>query len=149
MSNIAQSIHTRRLLGTQQGVNHGYVIPSMRTQGGSSILLLFVPHLIYKHFDEGLVLSFSRRLPTMNPPLAYYVSSALDRYPKSFILFAFCSLALVARKLRKHVTYPLPPSPPSEPIIGNLRIMPTEFQWKTFAEWGRKLGMTFLRLGLY
>ncbi|KAI5115931.1 hypothetical protein M0805_002081 [Coniferiporia weirii] len=32
------------------------------------------------------------------------------------------------------------PSPPSDPIIGHLRIMPTRYQWKTFAEWGRTLG---------
>ncbi|KAL5525100.1 hypothetical protein ACEPAF_8969 [Sanghuangporus sanghuang] len=75
----------------------------------------------------------------MNAPLTF-VTSAFDRHPKAFVFLTFCSVVLVAHKIRKHVGFPLPPSPPSEPIIGNLRVMPTEFQWKTFAEWGKKLG---------
>ena len=34
----------------------------------------------------------------------------------------------------------LPPSPPSEPILGHLRLEPPEFQWKTFSEWGKTVG---------
>ncbi|KAI5122653.1 hypothetical protein M0805_007915 [Coniferiporia weirii] len=34
----------------------------------------------------------------------------------------------------------LPPSPPSDPIIGNARFMPLEFAWKTFADWSKTYG---------
>ncbi|PAV15713.1 cytochrome P450 [Pyrrhoderma noxium] len=34
----------------------------------------------------------------------------------------------------------LPPSPPPEPILGHLRLVPPEFQWKTFSKWGKTVG---------
>ncbi|KAH8114929.1 cytochrome P450 [Phellopilus nigrolimitatus] len=34
----------------------------------------------------------------------------------------------------------LPPSPPSDPIIGNARSMPLEFAYKTFGEWTKTYG---------
>lgn len=35
---------------------------------------------------------------------------------------------------------PLPPGPKGLPVIGNLLDMPTEFEWKTYHEWSKKLG---------
>ncbi|KAL1700731.1 cytochrome P450 [Schizophyllum commune] len=40
--------------------------------------------------------------------------------------------------LRRRYSFPLPPGPPSLPIIGGLLSMPSEKEWLTFAEWGRK-----------
>ncbi|KAL5498334.1 hypothetical protein ACEPAH_2476 [Sanghuangporus vaninii] len=34
----------------------------------------------------------------------------------------------------------LPPSPPSDPIIGNARVMPLEYAYKTFGAWMKKYG---------
>ncbi|KAL1751069.1 hypothetical protein FB107DRAFT_222736, partial [Schizophyllum commune] len=40
--------------------------------------------------------------------------------------------------LRRRRSLPLPPGPPSLPIIGGLLSMPSEKEWLTFAKWGRK-----------
>ena len=40
--------------------------------------------------------------------------------------------------LRRRHSLPRPPGPPSLPIIGGLLSMPSEKEWLTFAEWGRK-----------
>ena len=40
--------------------------------------------------------------------------------------------------LRRRHSLPLPPGPPSLPTIGGLLSMPSEQEWLTFAEWGRK-----------
>ena len=34
----------------------------------------------------------------------------------------------------------LPPGPAPNPFIGHLRIAPTSYQWRVFAEWGQKWG---------
>lgn len=34
----------------------------------------------------------------------------------------------------------LPPSPPGDPIIGHARLIPFDYQWKTFASWKKKYG---------
>ena len=36
--------------------------------------------------------------------------------------------------------FPLPPGPKPDPLIGNLRLMPRDYQWKTFAEWRKRWG---------
>ena len=38
----------------------------------------------------------------------------------------------------------LPPSPPSDPLIGNARVMPLEYAWKTFASWSKSYGSYLL-----
>ena len=35
----------------------------------------------------------------------------------------------------------LPPGPPADPIIGHARIIPIDYQWKTFASWRKKYGL--------
>ncbi|KZP19005.1 hypothetical protein FIBSPDRAFT_863176 [Athelia psychrophila] len=32
----------------------------------------------------------------------------------------------------------LPPGPPGWPIIGNMLDMPSEYEWETYVEWGKK-----------
>ncbi|KAH8113801.1 cytochrome P450 [Phellopilus nigrolimitatus] len=32
------------------------------------------------------------------------------------------------------------PGPPADPVLGHLRIMPADFQWLTFADWGKTFG---------
>jgi hypothetical protein len=34
----------------------------------------------------------------------------------------------------------LPPGPPGRLILGNLTDMPTQYGWKTYAEWAKKYG---------
>ena len=46
----------------------------------------------------------------------------------------------VAPDVKMHNGRPLPPSPPSDPIIGNARVMPLEYAWKTFASWSKTYG---------
>ncbi len=63
--------------------------------------------------------------------------------PQYIYLFAslFFSAALV--KVITTSNKPLrvyPPGPPADPVIGHVRFFPLEYQWKTFAEWGKKFG---------
>ena len=34
---------------------------------------------------------------------------------------------------------PLPPGPKGLPVIGNLRDMPTSFEWQTYHKWSKEL----------
>lgn len=55
------------------------------------------------------------------------------------------ALVLIWTRSRKSSPYKLPPGPSPEPLIGHLRIMPTEYQWKEFANWKKRWG-TFVRI---
>lgn len=58
--------------------------------------------------------------------------------------FAALFLYVVRRKMmKKSHSIPYPPGPPADPIIGHARVMPLEYQWYTFTEWGRKFGQHF------
>jgi hypothetical protein len=56
-----------------------------------------------------------------------------------FLLVA-ASCAGWALYRRRRSKYPFPPGPRPDPIIGNLRQMPTEYQWVTWAEWAKQYG---------
>ncbi|KAG9027414.1 hypothetical protein FRB95_007782 [Tulasnella sp. JGI-2019a] len=51
------------------------------------------------------------------------------------------------RSVRSRSSIPYPPGPPGDFVLGNLRQMPTSYQWLTFADWGRKYGpLTYLNI---
>ena len=50
------------------------------------------------------------------------------------------AVLLAALIKRQRQVPPLPPGPPSLPLIGGLLSMPSETEWLTFAEWGAKYG---------
>ncbi|KAH8114938.1 cytochrome P450 [Phellopilus nigrolimitatus] len=60
----------------------------------------------------------------------------------SLLAFVICVLTLswISSKKSQSSRHDLFPGPPAEPILGHLRIMPAEFQWLTFADWGKKFG---------
>ena len=54
----------------------------------------------------------------------------------TFVLIATISFVYARKRPRSH----LPPGPPGQFLIGNVLQLPVEYQWKKFAEWGRKYG---------
>ncbi|KLO13198.1 cytochrome P450 [Schizopora paradoxa] len=51
---------------------------------------------------------------------------------------AFAALFALAFKLASRKKYP--PGPKPLPLIGNLKDLPTSFEWETYAEWAKKYG---------
>ena len=72
------------------------------------------------------------------------VLSDLSPYlAKTLLATGFCvACTLLLRKRR--VSVDLPPSPKADFGIGHLRKIPLGFQWKTFAEWRKSLGESYL-----
>lgn len=57
------------------------------------------------------------------------------------VFFASLALFLMQRWwASKQSKSLLPPGPAPLPVLGNLLDMPTSYQWKTFAEWGKAWG---------
>ena len=68
----------------------------------------------------------------------------LDSLPPIRVVdgLAACGLIyVISRLLAKRPVAPLPPGPKRLPLLGNLLDMPTEQEWLTFAEWGKKYGV--------
>ncbi|KAJ7259558.1 cytochrome P450 [Mycena haematopus] len=53
------------------------------------------------------------------------------------VLFSF-SLHFLSARQRRHP--PFPPGPPSHPLIGNFRDLPTKLPWLTYTAWGLQYG---------
>ncbi len=60
------------------------------------------------------------------------------------VIFLLGSIYLILRKIRKSTRYPLPPSPPMEPIIGHLRIVPSQNPEIYYQRLSKKYGEFFL-----
>lgn len=60
------------------------------------------------------------------------------------ICLAGLAVYLVNQLLSKKPLGPLPPGPRAWPLLGNLLDMPTTREWETFAELGRKYGMSIV-----
>lgn len=70
-------------------------------------------------------------------------------------IMVFCAFAALLiyrmwyrKRFEKFLGYSLPPGPRGLPLIGNLLDMPSEKEWLTFAEWGKKYGkptVTFIK----
>ncbi|KAF5321043.1 hypothetical protein D9619_000276 [Psilocybe cf. subviscida] len=63
----------------------------------------------------------------------------------NYLLVAQCVLVLIVLLVAKSIFWPrnalsLPPGPKGLPLVGNILDMPSEREWKTFAQWGEKYG---------
>lgn len=56
------------------------------------------------------------------------------------IATALCSLSYLWLNYKKHSDHKYFPSPPSEPILGHLRVFPQHCPWETFNEWRKDYG---------
>jgi hypothetical protein len=60
----------------------------------------------------------------------------------SLILLLFsCVILYVWAREKSARRLPLPPGPPGDPLIGHLRLVPSDNQENIFYEWGKKYGM--------
>jgi hypothetical protein len=57
-------------------------------------------------------------------------------FAASLLLFA---IYVLLRRKRRH-PFPFPPGPKGLPLIGNLRDLPSKYQWLTYEKWGREIG---------
>ncbi|KAG5650147.1 hypothetical protein H0H81_000539 [Sphagnurus paluster] len=64
--------------------------------------------------------------------------------PLLLLIGAFAVLWMKTIRSKKHP--PLPPGPPAEPIIGHLRVIPSENQESVFHEWGKVYGASIIQL---
>lgn len=60
----------------------------------------------------------------------------------AFLLFNIVIILLVAdwHIRKRRIAAQLPPSPPSDPIIGHYRIFPRSYQAEAFFEWSKTYG---------
>ena len=65
-----------------------------------------------------------------HPTLTFLTSATL------FLILYF----IVARGRKPSLE--LPPSPPADPVIGHVRVMSSDYQWKTFAKWSKTFGVS-------
>ncbi|KAF9002174.1 hypothetical protein BDQ17DRAFT_1484448 [Cyathus striatus] len=65
-------------------------------------------------------------------------------WPTYYLALAFAGMCLVWFQRRK-AGLPYPPGPPAEPIIGHLRIIPSNNPDFIFRQWSRIYGKPFYR----
>lgn len=66
---------------------------------------------------------------------------------EAFAVLAFLYLVCQLVRHRKYGNLPLPPGPKGLPLIGNLRDMPSSFEWKTYHQWCKDFSRTSLFIG--
>jgi hypothetical protein len=68
------------------------------------------------------------------------------------LLLTLLVIAVVAWRLgtarKSSILAPLPPGPPADPIIGNVRIIPSSRPELSFQKWGKEYGSDVIYLNL-
>ena len=65
----------------------------------------------------------------------------LPTMPQLVAILATVALVfLYLRRKNARPRLPLPPGPKGLPVIGNLRDMPTSFEWETYHKWSKEHG---------
>jgi len=67
-----------------------------------------------------------------------------DDKDKLVILLAFTWVALIYFRRASSRLPPLPPGPSRMPLIGSLLNLPSTFEWKTYARWGKEFSAWLL-----
>ncbi|KAJ7251368.1 cytochrome P450 [Mycena rebaudengoi] len=65
-----------------------------------------------------------------------------------YALLAFAAFTLLYFNRRRSSHLPLPPGPKKLPLVGNLFSLPSEFEWETYAKWGKELGSDIIHLSV-
>ena len=79
----------------------------------------------------------------MTLPILFDISTSTK------VFIAVLVLAVLAREVWINFSpnvsagssHALPPGPKPDPLIGHLRLVPSTYQWKTFAEWAERWGL--------
>ena len=87
-----------------------------------------IPSLLFIMYNQSIVLEPANLTSEVAPSLTFLTSATL------FVIVYFA----VSHYRRSSID--LPPSPPADPVIGHVRVMSSDYQWKTFAEWSKTLG---------
>jgi len=58
------------------------------------------------------------------------------------------AIALIHRRFQQRNRLPLPPSPPAEPLLGHLRILPTEHPQLQYTKWGKDYNSDILHFSM-
>jgi hypothetical protein len=61
-------------------------------------------------------------------------------YVQLFVAFLLSAIVFRLLQGRQQRRIPYPPGPKGHPLIGNLRDLPTRYQWLKYEEWGKHFG---------
>jgi hypothetical protein len=61
-------------------------------------------------------------------------------YVQLFVAFLLSAIVFRLLQGRQQRRIPYPPGPKGHPLIGNLRDLPTRYQWLKYEEWGKDFG---------
>jgi hypothetical protein len=61
-------------------------------------------------------------------------------YVQLFVAFLLSAIGYRLLQGRQRRRIPFPPGPKGHPLIGNLRDLPTRYQWLKYEEWGKDFG---------
>ena len=78
------------------------------------------------------------------------IPALFDASSSTKVILAAVLFGILAREARARLSpsvsahandHPLPPGPKPDPIVGNLFLIPNDYQWKIFADWGKRWGV--------